>query len=359
MKTDGRKIIHIDMDCFYAAIEQRDDPKLKGKPVGVGGSDKRRGVIAAASYEARRYGITSSLATKVAKKKCPKLIIVPPRFSVYKEVSLQIREIFSRYTDLVEPLSLDEAYLDVTENKMDMPSAILIARRIKEDILKETQLSASAGVSYNKFLAKVASDYNKPDGLTAILPQKALAFMQDLPILNFFGVGQATARKMRRLNIKNGGDLRAFSKLELGTHFGKNGEFLYNICRGIDERPVNPDRVRKSISEERTFAEDLVLETEIIAQMLIQAGNVSEQMQQQNIKGKTVNIKIRFKNFETITRSHTLGFYTNDANHIKIEAEKLYRALENDREVRLIGVGMSNLDTETDGSQLELDLKPS
>ena len=359
MKTDGRKIIHVDMDCFYAAIEQRDNSELRGKPIAVGGSDNRRGVIATASYEARKYGIKSALATKFAKKKCPKLIIVPPRFSAYKEVSKTIREVFYKYTDLVEPLSLDEAYLDVTENKLDMKSAILVARRIKEDILKETELTASAGVSYNKFLAKVASDYNKPYGLTAILPQKALAFMQDLPVESFFGIGQATARKMHRLRIKNGGDLRAFSKLELATHFGRNGEFLYNICRGIDERPVNPDRVRKSISEERTFAEDLVLEKIIIEQLLKQADHVSELMKKHNIKGKTTNIKIRFKNFETVTRSHTLGFYTNEVEHIRIEAKKLYRAIENTREVRLIGVGMSNLDTELDGSQLELDLKPS
>lgn len=344
------------MDCFYAAIEQRDNPELKGKPIAVGGSDKRRGVIATASYEARKYGIKSALATKVAKKKCPKLTIVAPRFKVYKEVSQQIRSIFQNYTDLVEPLSLDEAYLDVTENKLDMKSAILIAKRIKEDILKQTDLTASAGVSYNKFLAKVASDYNKPDGLTAILPEKALAFITDLPVENFFGIGQATAKKMRRLRIKKGGDLRQFSKLELAMHFGKTGEFYYNISRGIDERPVNPDRIRKSISEERTFAEDIILEKEILAQLEKQCESLSEKMSKLNIMGKTINLKIRYKNFETVTRSHTIGFFTNESEHIKTEAAKLYNALENTRAVRLIGIGMSNLDTELDSSQLSLDL---
>lgn len=356
MAKDTRKIIHVDMDCFYAAIEQRDNPELKGKPVAVGGSDKRRGVIATASYEARKYGIKSALATKVAKKKCPKLIIVPPRFKLYKEVSQQIRKVFYKYTDLVEPLSLDEAYLDVTENKLDMKSAILIARRIKEDILRETHLTASAGVSYNKFLAKVASDYNKPDGLTAILPEKAMAFIADLPVENFYGIGQATAKKMSRLRIKKGADLRQFSKVELALHFGKTGEFYYNIARGVDERPVNPDRIRKSISEERTFAEDIILEKEIIKQLETQCKSLSDKMNKLNIQGKTINLKIRYKNFETITRSHTIGFFTNNVDHIFTEAKKLYLALENDRAVRLIGIGMSNLDTELDSSQLSLDL---
>ena len=278
-----RKIIHVDMDCFYAAIEQRDNPKIKGKPVAVGGSDKRRGVIATASYEARKYGIKSALATKVAKKKCPRLIIVPPRFSVYKEVSQQIRDIFYKYTDLVEPLSLDEAYLDVTENKLDMKSAILIARRIKEDIQNTVNLTASAGVSYNKFLAKVASDYNKPDGLTAILPEKAQSFMEDLPIEKFFGIGNATARKMHRLKIRKGIDLKRLSKIELGQHFGKTGHFYFDIVRGIDNREVNPDRVRKSVSEETTFAEDIVEEKEILSILKKQSKSLSETLIKNNI----------------------------------------------------------------------------
>ncbi len=351
-----RKIIHVDMDCFYAAIEQRDNPELKGKAVAVGGSDKRRGVIATASYEARRYGIKSALATKVAKKKCPRLIIVPPRFSVYKEVSQQIREIFYKYTDLVEPLSLDEAYLDVTENKLDMKSAILIARRIKEDILKEVQLTASAGVSYNKFLAKVASDFNKPDGLTAILPEKAQSFMEDLPIEKFFGIGAATARKMHRLRIKKGIDLKRLSKIELGQHFGKTGHFYYDIVRGVDDREVNPDRARKSVSEETTFVEDIVLEKEILAVLKKQSKSLSKTLIKNEIKGKTFNLKVRFNNFETITRSKTIDFYTNEEKHIYTSIQKLYKALKNEREVRLLGVGMSNLDTELDGIQLSLDI---
>lgn len=344
------------MDSFYAAIEQRDNPDLKGKPIAVGGSDKARGVIATASYEARKYGITSALATKVAKKKCPRLIIVPPRFSVYKDVSRQIKEVFYKYTDLVEPLSLDEAYLDVTENKLDMKSAILIARRIKEDIEKEVNLTASAGVSYNKFLAKVASDYNKPDGLTAILPEKAQSFMEDLPIEKFFGIGAATARKMHRLRIKKGIDLKRMSKLELGQHFGRSGQFYYDIVRGIDNREVNPDRPRKSVSEETTFAEDIVLEKEILSVLKKQCASLSDTLKKNNIQGKTFNLKVRFKNFETITRSKTIDFYTSDKKHIYTSIEKLYKALKNEREVRLLGVGMSNLDTELDGKQLSLDL---
>ena len=344
------------MDCFYAAIEQRDNPELKGKPIAVGGSDKRRGVIATASYEARKYGIKSALATAVAKNKCPRLIIVPPRFDVYKSVSKHIREIFHRYTDLVEPLSLDEAYLDVTENKLDMKSAILIARRIKEDIERELDLTASAGVSYNKFLAKVASDYNKPDGLTAILPEKAQSFMMDLPIEKFFGIGQATARKMHRLRIKKGVDLKRMSKIELGQHFGKNGQFYFDIVRGIDNREVDPDRVTKSVSEETTFAEDKVLETEILAVLKKQSKSLSAKLVKNKIKGKTFVLKVRYKNFETITRNKTIDFFTDEADHIYKSIEKLYKALKNEREVRLLGVGMTNLDTELDGVQLTLDL---
>lgn len=350
-----RKIIHVDMDCFYAAIEQRDNPDLKGKPIAVGGSDKVRGVIATASYEARKYKIFSAMATKVAKKKCPRLIIVPPRFKVYKEVAQQIREIFYKYTDIVEPLSLDEAYLDVTSNKMDMNSAILIARRIKEDIEKEINITASAGVSYNKFLAKVASDYNKPDGLTAILPERAQSFMDDLPIEKFFGIGQATARKMHRLRIKKGIDIKRLSKIELGQHFGRNGAFYYDIVRGIDNREVNPDRVRKSISEETTFVKDKIVEKEILEVLKKQSDSLAKKLQANKIKGKTFVLKVRFKNFETITRSKTIDFFTDEAEHIYKSIEKLFKALENERAVRLVGVGMTNLDTELDGKQLTLD----
>ena len=350
-----RKIIHIDMDAFFASVEQRDFPELRGKPIAVGGN-KERGVVAAASYEARKYGVRSAMPSKIAAQKCPHLIFVKHRFDVYKEVSQQIREIFNEYTDLVEPLSLDEAFLDVTENKLDMKSAISIARRIKEDILKETQLTSSAGVSYNKFLAKIASDYNKPDGLTAILPEKAQSFMMDLPIEKFFGVGQATARKMHRLRIKNGADLRQWNKLDLGRHFGKNGQFYYDIVRGIDDRPVKADRVRKSVSKEHTFAEDIVLEKEIVKHLKEISSNVASYMSVKEIKGKTVNIKVRFKNFETITRSSSFSFYTNDEKHITEAAVSLYKNLKNEREIRLLGVGMSNLDTEVDQRQLSLDL---
>ena len=237
-----------------------------------------------------------------------------------------------------------------------MKSAILIARRIKEDIFNEVQLTASAGVSYNKFLAKVASDYNKPDGLTAILPEKAKSFMEDLPIEKFFGIGAATARKMHRLKIRKGSDLKRLSKIELGQHFGKTGHFYYDIVRGVDNREVNPDRVRKSLSEETTFAEDIVLEKEILKVLKKQSKSLSNSLIKNNIKGKTFNLKVRFKNFETITRSKTIDFYTNDEKHIYTSIEKLYKALKNEREVRLLGIGMSSLDTELDGIQLSLDI---
>ena len=293
------------MDAFFASVEQRDNPELRGKPVGVGGSDKKRGVIAAASYEARRFRVGSGMSTRIAKKKCPRLKIVPPRFKVYKKVSQQIREIFYEYTDLVEPLSLDEAYLDVTENKKGIESAIQIAREIKEIIKGETQLTASAGISVNKFLAKVASDYHKPDGLTAILPENTQRFLDNLPITAFHGVGAATAKKMERMKIYKGRDIRNYTKAELGLHFGKMGAHFYDISRGIDNRPVDPDKKRKSISLERTFAEDISDELEMIEIIKTLSVNVSESMKKMELKGRTVNIKVRLPDFTTFSKSKT------------------------------------------------------
>ena len=251
-----RKIIHIDMDAFFASVEQRDNPELRGKPVAVGGS-RERGVVAAASYEARAFGVRSALPSVTAKRRCADLIFVTPRFDVYKAVSLQIREIFAEYTPIIEPLSLDEAYLDVTENLKGIASATEIAEDIRAKIRRETNLTASAGVSYNKFLAKLASDHRKPDGLFVITPKMGPAFVEKLPVEKFHGVGPATTAKMNRLGIATGLDLRAQTLLFLQRHFGKSGAYFYWIARGVDERPVRADRVRKSIGAENTFAQDL------------------------------------------------------------------------------------------------------
>jgi DNA polymerase IV len=251
-----RKIIHIDMDAFYASVEQRDNPELRGKPVAVGGS-RERGVVAAASYEARKFGVHSAMPSITAKRKCPNLIFVKPRFDAYKAISLQIREIFAEYTPIIEPLSLDEAYLDVTENPKGIISATQIAEEIRARIRAETELTASAGVSYNKFLAKLASDHRKPDGLFVITPKMAPAFIETLPVRKFHGVGPATAKKMERLGIKTGLDLRAQTQTFLQQHFGKAGSYYYWVARGVDERPVRADRVRKSVGAENTFPDDL------------------------------------------------------------------------------------------------------
>ncbi|MCK5700612.1 MAG: DNA polymerase IV, partial [Cyclobacteriaceae bacterium] len=252
-----RKIIHIDMDAFFASIEQRDNPDLLGKPVAVGGAGKR-GVVAAASYEARKFGVFSAMPASIALRKCPELIFTKPRFDVYKEVSNQIRQIFLEYTDLVEPLSLDEAYLDVTENKKGLGSATIIAREIKSKINSTTHLIASAGVSINKFLAKVASDQDKPDGLYVIKPNQAESFVDGLAIEKFFGIGKVTAKKMHELGINTGADLKQISIEELVRRFGKVGRYYFDIARAIDKRLVNPNRIRKSLGAERTFEDDLI-----------------------------------------------------------------------------------------------------
>ncbi len=345
------------MDAFFAAVEQRDNPELRGKPMAVGGKDKVRGVIATASYEARRYRVTSAMSTRIAKKKCPRLIIVPPRFGVYKKISQQIRDIFYEYTDLVEPLSLDEAYLDVTENKRGIESAIQIARDIKEIIKAETQLTASAGISYNKFLAKVASDYHKPDGLTAILPENAQRFLDNLDITEFHGVGKATARKMERMKIFKGADLKNYTKSELGMHFGKMGAQFYDIVRGIDERPVDPDRKRKSISVENTFRDDITDTHEMIQELKSLSVKVAETLQKMEIKGRTVNIKVRLPDFTTFTRSKTYKDFSNDGPLIETTAVELFQNLDQEvTGVRLLGVGMSNLDNQDEPKTRQMDL---
>lgn len=295
-----RKIIHIDMDAFFASVEQRDNPLYRGKPIVVGGRPEQRGVVAAASYEARQYGIHSAMPSRIAQHRCPDLIFVPPRFEVYKEASQQIREIFDRYTDLVEPLSLDEAYLDVTSNKLDSPSATAIARAIKQDIHQDTHLTASAGVSINKFLAKITSGLNKPDSLTLISPDQAEAFVESLPIEKFHGVGAATAAKMNALDIHSGADLKQWSEADLIERFGKAGRFYYRVARAQDDRPVNPNRIRKSIGSEQSFAEDLSdLET-MYTELESLSRQVKERMDWYQRYGYTLTLKVKYADYEQI-----------------------------------------------------------
>ena len=355
-----RKIIHIDMDAFYASVEQRDHPELRGKPVAVGGGE-RRGVLTTCSYEARVFGVRSAMPGFQAKALCPDIIFMPPRFDVYKEVSAQIRSIFNRYTDLIEPLSLDEAYLDVTSCKIDIPYATDIAKAIKKSILEETHLTSSAGVSYCKFIAKIASDVKKPDGLTVIKPHQAIHFLERLPIEKFHGVGKVTAKKMNSMGIFTGADLKSRSQFDLIKHFGKSGKFYFDIVRGIDERPVQPHRERKSLAVERTSEEDLVsyeaLEErldQIIEKLVIRL----ERSQKQ---GRTLTLKLKTASFDILTRSKSLDKPLRQ----KAEIESVGRTLLKDHYVegtpiRLIGLTVSNfIDSTVDGkdpSQLTLDL---
>jgi len=351
-----RKIIHIDMDAFFASVEQRDQPQLQGKPIAVGGGGLR-GVVAAASYEARTFGVRSAMPSVTAKRLCPDLIFVRHRFEVYKQVSRQIRDIFLSYTDLVEPLSLDEAYLDVTENKFGMPSATEIAREIKARIQAETQLTASAGVSYNKFLAKIASDYQKPDGLFVIKPSQGEAFVSQLPIERFYGVGKVTAQRMNELGIFTGADLRQQTAIFLMQHFGKTGGFYYRIARGIDHRLVTPDRIRKSISSETTFAEDLYTWEELSAKLLTQIDDVWRFVDRSRIHGRTVTLKLKYQDFQIISRSKSVAWPILEREQFeKIALELLQTVLPPPKGIRLIGIGLSNLDNEENlaGKQLLL-----
>ncbi|KAA5545807.1 DNA polymerase IV [Adhaeribacter rhizoryzae] len=338
-----RKIIHIDMDAFFASVEQRDNPELRGKPVAVGGS-RARGVVAAASYEARKYGVFSAMASKIAQQKCPNLIFVKPRFEVYSAVSRQIREIFYSYTDLVEPLSLDEAYLDVTENKIGMPSASIIAKEIKARILAETNLTASAGVSFNKFLAKIASDLNKPNGFTLITPDKAVDLVSSLAIEKFHGIGKVTAAKMQRLGISTGADLRKRSEAELVRNFGKVGHYYYRIARAEDERLVQPHRLRKSVGSERTFEEDLTAEADMLERLQFLAQEVAHDLNRLQTTAKTVTLKLKYFDFVQQTRSKTLVTHLNAADAIFTVARDLLRTPQLPQyPVRLLGISVSNL----------------
>src|SRR5690349_12716668 len=308
MQSDARplrKIIHVDMDAFYASVEQRDDPELRGKPVAVGG--QHRGVVMAASYEARKYGIRSAMPSVTAKRKCPDLIFVKPRFDVYRAVSQQIRAIFFDYTELVEPLSLDEAYLDVTEDRHGLGSARAIAEDIRRRIREECQLTASAGVSYCKFIAKLASDHRKPDGLCVITPEKGPEFVASLPVARFHGIGPVTARKMERLGIHTGADLRDWSLPALQAKFGSSADWYWRICRGIDEREVKPDRPYKSVSAERTFDEDLRDPDRLASELERIAGYAWARVERAEVVGRTVTLKIKFGDFTIITRSRSFG----------------------------------------------------
>lgn len=351
------------MDAFYASVEQRDFPEYRNKPVIVGGSPQGRGVVAAASYEARKYGVHSAMPASRAVRLCPKAIFVRPRFDVYKEVSGQIRAIFFDYTDLVEPLSLDEAYLDVTENHIRLPSATLIAKQIKQRIKEQTRLTASAGVAGNKFLAKIASDMDKPDGLYVITPEESASFIEQLAIGKFFGVGKATQKKMESLGIKTGADLKTWSEIDLVKQFGKTGHHYFKIARGIDNRKVKPNRTRKSIGKERTFSED-ISDIEWIKEFLLQLSEkIALSMQHMDAAGKTITLKVRYKNFETVTRSHTLSTFTNQTEDIGGVAVSLLKETEAEyREVRLLGISVSSLNLSEGGiigEQLEIPFPDS
>lgn len=343
-QTQIRKIIHIDMDAFFASVEQMDDPSLKGKPIAVGGS-RERGVVAAASYEARKFGVRSAMPSKRAYQLCPKLEFVKPRFDRYKELSEQIRTIFYEYTDLVEPLSLDEAYLDVTKNKKGLPSATLIAKEIKSRIKNEVGLTASAGISINKFLAKIASDYNKPDGITLIGPEKVDGFLKQLPVKDFFGVGKVTAKKMDELGIYKGADLLEWSREGLYLKFGKSGLYYFDMVRGNDQRPVNPHRERKSLGAERTFDIDLENKQLMVEKLTPIAVEVQRRLRKANKLGKTLTLKIKFNDFTQITRSITQDEPIDGENEIMNLAEDLLNEVnwnEQPKGVRLLGITISN-----------------
>lgn len=340
-----RKIIHVDMDAFYAAVEQRDHPELRGKPVAVGGS-AARGVVAAASYEARTFGVHSAMPSVTAKRCCPTLIFVKPRFEVYRAVSAQIRDIFAEHTDLIEPLSLDEAYLDVTENKQGIAAATVVAQVIRERIREVTGLTASAGISYCKFLAKLASDLNKPNGQAVITPAYGPEFVAGLPVSQFHGVGPATATKMESLGIHTGADLRARSLEFLREQFGKSGDWYYRIARGVDHRSVEPNRERKSIGTEDTFSEDIFDVERACREITALATKVWRSCQAKEVTGRTITLKIKYADFRQITRSRTIEPGVRDAEDLAIVASALLESVTPiEKGIRLLGVTLSSLES--------------
>ncbi len=341
---ERRKIIHVDMDAFYASVEQRDNPEYKGKPVVVGGTPEQRGVVAACSYEARKFGIHSAMPAAQAYKKCPKAIFLKPRFTAYREVSAQIQDVFHQFTELVEPLSLDEAYLDVTNNQEFSGSATLIAKQIKKIIKEKTDLNASAGISYNKFLAKIASDMDKPDGLFLITPEQGPEFIKTLPIRKFHGIGKATEKRMNAVGIHTGNDLLQKSLNELVMKFGKAGHFYFDIARGIDLRPVNNKRERKSLGKETTFSEDIGDTGEMFKVLDELSNSVARSLFEKQLVAKTITLKVKYADFESITRSRTIEKPTQSASNItKLVKELLKDTEAGNRKVRLLGVSTSKL----------------
>jgi DNA polymerase-4 len=334
------------MDAFFASVEQLDNPELRGKPVAVGGSGERS-VVAAASYEARKFGVRSAMPSVIAKRLCPNLIFVKHNFARYTEVSAAIHEIFREYTDLIEPLSIDEAFLDVTEDKKSIGSATLIAKKIRKEIKSRTGLTASAGVSVNKFLAKIASDINKPDGLFLIKPEDAEKFIEGLSVEKFYGIGKVTAQKMHKLGIHTGADLKNWDLVSLVRNFGKAGVFFYDIVRGIDERPVEPDQERKSVGTELTYEKDLITRFEIIAELYKIEKELMERLEHSETTGRTITMKVKFSDFRQITRSKTLQNYVRDFETLHKEVSEIRKSLKLEGfRIRLLGLSISNLETE-------------
>ncbi len=354
-----RRIIHVDMDAFYASVEQRDNPELRGKPVAVGGA-AARGVVAAASYEAREFGVRSALPSITAKRRCPDLIFVTPRFDVYRAVSAQIHTIFAEYTDLIEPLSLDEAYLDVTDNKQSIPIATEIATRIRARIKEVTGLNASAGISYCKFLAKMASDLNKPNGQAVITPKNGPAFVEGLAVKKFHGVGPATAAKMERLGVLTGADLKAKSLAFLQEHFGKSGAWYYNISRGVDDRPVRPDRERKSVGAEDTFMTDIFDLNAARAEITPLVDKVWRHCEAKNLHGRSVTLKVKYADFQIITRSKTEAAPFGSVAEIVATVHSLLAPLfPTAKGIRLLGVTLSSFADDVErrpDDQLQLEI---
>ena len=345
-----RKIIHVDMDAFYASVEQMDAPNLKGKPLAVGGGGKR-GVVSAASYEARKFGVRSAMSGAMARRLCTDLIFIKPRFDRYQEISSQIRKIFYQYTDLVEPLSLDEAYLDVTKNKKGNPSATLIAQQIRQQIFDEVGLTASAGISINKFIAKVASDYNKPNGQKTINPEEVIEFLENLDVKKFYGVGKVTKTKMYQMGIYNGKDLKSKSEEFLIRHFGKSGRHYHQIVRGIHLSEVKPNRERKSLAAERTFSDNISSEIYMLERLENIAEELQKRLKRNQVAGRTVTLKIKYSDFNVQTRSKTLPYFVSDASILLETAKELLYQEKMKDSVRLLGISLSNLNIGKKGKE--------
>lgn len=349
----NRKIIHVDMDAFFASVEQRENPELRGKAIAVG-RDEERGVVSTASYEARKFGVHSAMSIQVAKRMCPNLIIVPSHYELYKKISAQVHEVFREYTDLIEPISIDEAFLDVTVNKVNMEFAVDIAKEIKKKIKDRLHLTASAGVSYNKFLAKIASEYRKPDGLFVIHPDRAMSFIEKLPIEDFWGVGHKTAEKMHFIGVFNGAQLLNCSQKHLIEVFGKSGTIYYNFARGIDDRVVEPYRERKSVGCEQTFAKDIDDNLEIIIELYHTVIELIERLHKSRFRGRTLTLKIKYSDFSQITRRTTSNKILFEKKEILPLAKSLMRQVNNDgKRIRLIGLSVSNSIDEVEDNKAE------